>query len=322
MSREGSTLSHAFQALGRAWPPAAVPDAADLAPDVPRREIVAGTAVAGAFLLALFGWGLWARLDAAVYAQGQVTVAGNRQSVQHQDGGIVSQLGVHEGDRVRAGQVLLRLNADELSAAERSDAGQVIQLKAQQARLMAELKGRDDIAAPADFAGLTGQDRDAADIAMSLQRREFATRNAELATEEQVLSQKVRESAQQITGYERQVTASQEQQSLIDQEIGSLQGLYDRGLVPATRVRSLQRNAAELRGGEGEYNANIARTREEIAESRVRVTELQRQRAADDVKDYQTTEYQLAELEPKLAAVRQQIDRTLVRAPVAGRVVV
>lgn len=296
-------------------------DAAEVLQDHPRREIVLGLGVVAAFLLAVFGWGMWARLDAAVYAPGQIEVAGNRQAVQHRDGGIVARLDVHEGDRVAAGQVLLELNADELHATDRSDASQVLELQALQARLLTELKGGRRIVWPAAFATLAGADRADAEVAMALQQREFDARNAAMSSETQVLSQKQRESSEQISGYARQVAASREQQGLIQQEIDGLKALQERGLVPATRVRSLQRNAAELRGSEGEYASNVARTREEIGEDRIRITDLQRQRAADDGKDYQSAEFQLSELEPKLAAVRQQIARTVVRAPATGRVV-
>ncbi len=117
----------------------------------PRPEIVGGLVVIGAFLLVFVGWGLVAQLDAGVYAPGAVTVYGNRQSVQHRDGGIVSELDVHEGDRVQDGQVLLRLSGDELEANERATADQVFALEALQARLLAEMDGRASIAPPADF---------------------------------------------------------------------------------------------------------------------------------------------------------------------------
>ena len=78
-----------------------------------RREIVGGLIVGGGFVLAFLGWGLIAQLDAAVYAPGAVTVFGSRQSVQHRDGGIVSELDVREGDRVQSGQVLLRLSGSD-----------------------------------------------------------------------------------------------------------------------------------------------------------------------------------------------------------------
>jgi HlyD family secretion protein len=287
----------------------------------PRREIILGLSAGGLFLLVLIGGGMVANLDAGVYAPGQVVVTGNRQSVQHRDQGIVSELDVHEGDRVKAGQVLLRLNDDELQAAAEADSAQVIELKALQARLMAELSGRSSIQFPAEFAALKGLDRADAEAAMTLQTREFVTRNAALSTEKAVLAQKEKESAEQITGYRDQVNANDQEQALIQQEIGGLKGLYARGLVPATRVRSLQRNAAELQGNKGEYAADIARTQEEIGESHIRISDLERERAADDSKEYQSAQFQLSDIEPKLAAVREQIADTVVRAPVSGRVV-
>ena len=285
-----------------------------------RRDIRVGLGVAGAFLFGLFGWGMWARLDAAVVAPGQIVVAGSRQAVQHRDGGIVSELDVHENDRVQAGQVLLRLNTDEIRAAERADAAQVIELQALQARLMAELQGRSTPQFPAEFAKMDGLDRVKAEAAMALQRREFAARAALLDTEKEVLVQHEKESGEQITGYHRQIEANLQQQRLIQQEVDGLTGLLDRGLVPATRVRSLQRNAAELGGNEGEYRANIAKTEEEIGESRTRISDLERERAADDSKDYQSAEFQLADLEPKLESLREQAARAVLRAPVSGRV--
>ena len=289
--------------------------------DQPRREILLGLSAGGLFLFALFGWGMWAHLDAGVYAPGQIVVSGNRQSVQYRDSGIVSELDVHDGDRVKAGQVLLRLNADELSASERADAAQVIELRALQARLMAELQGRASIQFPADFATMQGEDRQDAEAAIVLQTRQFQTRNAALSTEKQVLSQKELEASEQITGYNKQIGANDTQQGLIQQEIGGLNGLFARGLVPATRIRSLQRSAAELQGNKGEYGSDIARTQQEIGENRIRISDLERERAADDSKDYQSAQFQLSDVEPKLAAVREQIARTIVRAPVTGRVV-
>ena len=297
------------------------PQPEDVLREYPRREIILGLTVGGLFLVVVFGLGMWVRLDAAVTAPGQVTVAGNRQTVQHRDGGIVSELDVKEGDYVKAGQVLLRLNSDELQATERADNAQVILLKALQARLLAELQGRDRVQYPSEFKTMIGVAGDDVRAAVALQNRLFITRNAALASEKEVLRQHKKESQEQITGYSRQSSANREQQKLIEQEISGLKVLLDRGLVPATRVRSLQRSASELRGSEGEYNATIAKTQEEIGESQIRINDLEKERAADDGKDYQSAQFQLADVEPKLAAVREQIDRTLVRAPATGAVV-
>lgn len=286
-----------------------------------RGEIYKGLAALAAFALVLFGWASFAHLDAAVYAQGQIVVAGNRQAVQHREGGIVTELDVAEGDRVHTGQVLLRLNAGELLASERAAAAQVISLKALSARLLAELQGAPSFNAPAEFASLTGEDRKLADAAMILQRREFSTRALALVTQKQVLTARQKQSTEQINGFERQRASNREQQRLIKEEVDGIQGLLKRGLVPQTRARQLERSAADLTGTEGAYNASIARTQEEIGESRIRIAELDRDRAAEDSKDLRSAQFQLADLEPKLAAVRQQIERTIVRSPANGKVV-
>jgi HlyD family secretion protein len=287
----------------------------------PRREIIGGLVVIGAFLVLFVGWGFIARLDAAVYAPGAVTVFGNRQAVQHRDGGIVSELDVHEGDRVQTGQVLLRLSGEELQASERATADQVFALEALQARLLAEMAGHASFAAPDDFTGLSGADRQSADNAMQIQAHEFAARAAELSTQKAVLAQRENQLADEIAGYRDQLSANRRQQALVQQEVDSLKDLFDRGLVPMTRERSLQRDAAQLAGSAGEYSADIARTEQQIGEARLQIVDLERQRIADDGKDYRDAEMQVSQARPKLIALREQIDRLTVRSPATGRVV-
>lgn len=289
--------------------------------DHPGREIATGLAVIGAFAAIFLGWAAFARLDAAVYAPGVVVVSGNRQTVQHRDGGLVGDLPVREGDRVRAGQVLLTLVADELRSNARATGNQVIEQQALQARLTAELHGAKSVAAPAAFAGLTGEDRAAADSALTLNRLEFARRAEALASERAVLANQADQGAEQIKGIAEQVKSNREQQRLIKEEIAGLGTLVDRGLVPLTRLRTLQRTQADLQGAEGADTAGIARNRQEIGEKRIRTEDLARQRDAEDAKDYRLADAQLADLQPKLAALREQIGRTVVRAPATGRVV-
>jgi len=287
----------------------------------PRRDIRAGLLVLGVFLLVFVGWGALARLDAGVYAPGQVVVYGSRQSVQHRDGGIVSELDVHEGDRVQAGQVLLRLSADELQANERATADQVFALEALQARLLAEMNGRSAIRRPDDFVGLSGVDLQAADNAMDIQQHEFTSRAAELATQKAVLQQRENQLADEIDGYRQQLSANGRQQTLVQQEQDGLKDLLERGLVPMTRERSLERDAAQLSGSGGEYTADIARTQQQIGETRLQIVDLDRQRIADDSKDYRDADESLTQARPKLVAINEQLERLTVRAPATGRVV-
>ena len=301
--------------------PGAVAPGGPRNPGSPRREIIGGAVVIAVFLLAFVGWGLIAQLDAAVYAPGAVTVYGNRQAVQHRDGGVVAELDVREGDRVQAGQVLLKLSGSDLDAQERATADQVFELEALQSRLLAEMDGQKAFVAPDDFRTLTGADAQSAASAMQVQQHEYASRAAELATQKAVLGQRVNQLTDEIEGYRDQLTANRRQQDLIAQELDSLKDLLARGLVPMTRERSLQRDAAQLAGAAGEDSSNIARTEQQIGEAKLQIVDLERQRIADDSKDYRDTEMGLSQARPKLSALREQIDRLTVRAPAAGRVV-
>jgi HlyD family secretion protein len=313
------------RAFLKAWPRRfGLPDGdadPDLSREAPHREVLIGSIIVGLLIVVLGIWAALARLDAGVVGKGQVVVAGSRQTVQHRDGGIVQSLNVHEGDHVRAGQVLLVLATDELKANARAIGNQVIEQKALQARLLAELKHASIISFPAEFNAYSGQDRAAADAARTLQQLEFSRRFSAIGASRSILQSQILESKAQIAGYERQVESTRAQASLVDQEIASLQSLYKSGLVPDSRIRALERSKAQISGDEGSGLASGARTREEIGEKLGRIASLVTERDADDAKEYRAAELQLAELEPKLAALDGQIDRATIRAPATGQVI-
>lgn len=87
--------------------------------DSPKRELRTGIWIAAAFFVGFLGWAAFTPLDAGAMAQGSVSVSGNRQAVQHKDGGIVTALMVTEGSEVRRGDVLLKISASDIVAAER-----------------------------------------------------------------------------------------------------------------------------------------------------------------------------------------------------------
>ena len=120
----------------------------------PNREIRMGAIIAAAFFVVFLGWAALVPLDAGVHAGGTIAVAGNRQTVQHKDGGVVNAIHVREGQHVRAGDVLIELSAPELKAAERALTSDYLTLLAQRARLLAERTGQRDFAPPAEFASV------------------------------------------------------------------------------------------------------------------------------------------------------------------------
>lgn len=295
-------------------PPAPVPDA-------PRNELLIGGAVIAAFFVLFLGWAAFAPLDAGAFAQGQVAVSGNRQAVQHRDGGVVSVLAVAEGDTVQQGQVLIQVAGGDLAATERGLTGQVLALLAQRSRLIAERDRLGSVPTPPEFASLPPEDQPLAAEALRLQRIQFDARSSGRSTERGVLQQRISQLEQQAEGLQRQITANIEQRRLIDEELAGMRSLAAQGYAPMTRVRALERQAAELDGQQGSLRAQVAATREQIGETRLQISAVGTTTNEDVAEQLRNIEIQLNELQPRLAATRAQIARNQVRAPASGQVV-
>lgn len=288
--------------------------------DEPFKEMRIGGIIAFLFFVVFLGWAAFAPLDAGAVAQGTVVVSGNRQAVQHRDGGTVSALHVREGDKVVKGQVLLEIGAGELRATERALSAQVLTLLATRARLNAEQMDR-DLVVPAEFANLVPEDRALAAEALMLERAQLAARRSALVTQQSVLTQRVSQLNQQIGGFGKQIAANTSQQRLIGEELEGMQSLADRGFAPVNRVRALERTEAGLQGEAGSLQANVARAQDQIGETQTQIVSLRRQQLEEIAQQLSETERLLGEAQPKLFAAREQLARALVRSPATGEVV-
>jgi HlyD family secretion protein len=287
----------------------------------PRRDIRIGLVIAALFFVIFLGWAMFARLDAAAYAPGTLVVSGQRQSVQHRDGGVVGKIYVREGQRVERGQLLVQLAAAEVQAQERALASQAIRLLAQRARLEAEQLGRGQVAAPKEFASLSPEDREEAALAMRLQQTELSARTSVLSAQRGALGQRVLQSGEQGRGYGEQAVSSTEQLRLIEEQIAALKPVADKGFVSATRMRELERARAQLQGQRGQYTASVAQTRGAARENEIQVLEAERtfrERTASDLRDVET---RLGDVLPRWTAARDQLERTAIRSPATGAVV-
>lgn len=289
--------------------------------DTPRSEFKTGALIGGLFFIGLLGWAALTPLDAGAYAEGVVVVSGNRQVVQHREGGIIKDLLVTEGQMVRKGDPLAIVSSSELVAAERGATGEVISLLAMRERLMAEQNGYAAVREPAEFAGYTGEDKALAEAAMRGQRNVFNARRTSLMTERAVLSQRMAQHRQQINGYQHQIRANLEQQRLIRDEVAGLAGLVPKGFVSLNRLRAVERVASELKGNYGSHTADVARSQEAIGESRLQMVSLDRQLITEAASQLREVQVRLDELKPKLLSLREQLARSVVRAPASGRVV-
>jgi len=287
----------------------------------PSKEIRVGGTIAVVFFVLFLGWAAFMPLDAGVHAAGTIAVAGNRQSVQHRDGGVVTAIHVREGQHVRAGDVLIELSAPELKASERALTSDYLTLLAQRARLMAERTGQRNFAPPPEFASLSPADREIADQVLAMQRSEMLARSGAVSAQQGVLGQRARQLGEQQTGYVKQRQSLQEQQRLIAEELAGLKSIADKGFASMNRVRQLERAQADLQGQEAQMVAEYARAGQGIGETRMQSLSVSSDRLAQVENDLKDTQSKLSETLPKLVATREQLERSQVRAPATGQVV-
>lgn len=286
-----------------------------------KREIRRGMWIAGGFFGLLLGGAALIPLDAGAVAQGIVAVSGSRQLVQHREGGIVTEIGVVEGQLVRQGDKLAVVSQSSLTADERSLAGEVITLIAQRARLQAQLAGRSTFGTPPEFLNLSKEDAVLANEAMIGQRQVLRAQQDSLGSQRSVLGQRANQSRSMIDSAEYQAKANREQRRLIGEELAGMKELEGRGFVAKNRIRELERTAAELDGRYGALTADMSRSRQAIGETQMQSVSIGSQMIADAAQQLRDVQVRLAELQPRLAAAREQLARATVRAPANGHVV-
>ena len=268
------------------------------------RTVRVGLMVGGAFLAIILLFAFIAPISSAAIAPAQVSVSGDKFSIQPVTGGLVTQVLVREGQRVRAGQPLVRLNGVKSGAELQQAQAQRDALRALEARLIAERDGAETLVFPPDLARRSADP--AAMKAMAGQQaifgRHMAILSADRATTEQDL----------LAARAKQA-ASTTQLALIEDELRDYRMLYARGFARKTTIRSLERTQAQLSADTTAGGATT--TQAEIAAKRMRdnqAMELNTQLA--------DTQGKLAQIDPQLAVSRYAADQDMLRAPTAGRV--
>ncbi len=267
--------------------------------------------LAGALVVGVGGWAAQAKLSGAVITQGQVAVSQQVKVIQHRDGGIVSEILVRNGDAVRKGEVLFRLDETQTRVELTILRGQLQQLLAMASRLAAEREDADRV----DFAG-----KDIPEILVRSETKLFEENRGMLVNQKEQLRLQILQLEQQVRGYQAQTRSNEREKSVIDQELKKTEQLLDRGLVQVSLHRDLQRQQARNEGAKGEMMAKIAETENEISEVRMKLLSLDQSRRKEAQTEIVGIEAKVAELREREVAARDRLSRMEVRAPVDGLV--
>lgn len=285
-----------------------------------RQELRATTLFGLAVVVLLLGggtlWAVQAPIAGAVIANGVIGFAGSRRTVQHLEGGIISEILVKEGDRVNAGAVLLIL--DDTASRARADElrNRIRNLAAEESRLLAERAREAEI----EFSHPILQESGDPEIAAILdqQRSHFAARMNNQATRREILEKRIGQIKKQINGLGKQLTGVQRQAELIREEASSVAELVEKGYERKPRLLALLRAEADVAGTEGGLIASIARGEEAIGETRMRINNLETEIL--EAVDERMTQVTLARVSAE-KIYRETLDRlarTRVVSPIEG----
>lgn len=272
--------------------------------------------VGGAFLV-LFLAAALIPIGGAVIGAGQIGVASRVKRIAHPTGGVISQILVTNGQHVRAGQVLMRLDDRVTGADAMYSALTVEQLLAQRARLEAERLGANTIVFP---AGLLNAGNASAGKAMEDERHLFVIRQSEQQQLRAQLAARVKQFGNEIDGYRAQIASLQQQRRLIEPERKGVQELWDKQLVTISRLNQLERSAADLEGNIAALQAQIAGARARITETQeqaIQLTDTRRSQAGQDLAQLNAA---LNQQQLRSVAATDQQNRSEIIAPYSGTV--
>lgn len=284
-----------------------------------RSETRWGYLVIVLFFGGIVAWSMFAPLSTAAIAPGIVTVDGYRKTVQHLEGGIVSRIHVHDGDRVRTGQPLLELQrvASE-SEFDRLDAQRAL-VAALEARLVAEDQAASRVQFP-DWL-LARQAEPEIGSAIEDQRDIFAKRTQRLTTQRASLQREVAEARTELASFSDKAEALQKQRRLVTREVREFRDMVDKGLVPRTQLYSRQRLVTEVDAGIGDNSAALAGVEQRIAQLEARIESLANDQASEVAESLRAARESRIDIEHRMSRARDKLDRTTLRAPVDGIVV-
>lgn len=273
-----------------------------------------------ALLVGGFGtWSVTTNIAGAIIAPGAIEAEQNRQVVQHPDGGVIQNITVREGDLVNAGDILVRLDPEQLQSELTIVQNQLFELMARRGRLEAERDGANTIV----FDDLLMEASETADEAQNLmdgQQRLFEQRRESLSANVSQLEKRLAQIASQNEGISAQQSATSQQLDLIERELANKRSLLERRLTQSSVVLALERDKAALLGSQGELTALFAQNEGKMTETEIEILKLGQQRREEAIATLRDLGFQELELAERRRALIVRLGRLDIRAPLSGAI--
>ena len=281
-----------------------------------RRHVIFGCVVVAFLAVGLGGWAATAEIAGALIAQGSLVVDSNVKKVQHPTGGVVGEVRARDGDRVKAGDILVRLDETVTGANLAIITKGLTELYARKARLGAERDGADSVPAPKQLADKTN-DPDVQE-ALGSERKLFELRRKARLGQKDQLQQRIKQLQEQITGLTAQQAAKAKEKEIIGQELQGVRDLWAKNLVQINRLTSLEREEARLQGEHGQLIATAAEAKGKIVETQLQILQVDQEFASDVAKELRDADSKIGEYVERKVTAEDQLKRTDLRAPQDG----
>jgi HlyD family secretion protein len=283
-----------------------------------RRHVVAAAMVVLILVVGVGGWGATAVISGAVVASGSLVVDSNVKKVQHPTGGIVGELRVRDGDRVHAGDIVVRLDETVTRANLAIVTKGLDELLARKARLESERDGWDTIIFPAQLvAGASDPERAAV---MDSERKLFNLRKTARNGQKAQLQERVTQLGEEITGLAAQQNSKTKEIALLERELAGVRDLWKQNLVQLSRLTALEREAARLEGERGQLIASAAQAKGKIAETALQILQIDQDLASEVAKELREVDGKIGEFVERKVTAEDQLKRIDIRAPQDGTV--
>ena len=283
-----------------------------------RKPLILGFAAVALLVVGIGGWAAATQISGAVIAPGKLVVDSNVKKVQHPTGGVVGELLVKEGDQVKQGDVVVRLDGTQARSSLAVVNKALDELVARQARNEAERDGDKSVIFPADLV----ERKDDPEVArlMSGEQRLFEMRKAARDGQKAQLREQIQQLQLQIEGTQAQEAAKSKEVKLLMQELESVRVLWKQNLVQISRVTALERDAARLEGERASLVAAIAQGRGRIAELELKIHQIDQDLSTEVGKELAEIRAKKSELTERRVSAEDQLKRIDLVAPQDGRV--
>jgi HlyD family secretion protein len=281
-----------------------------------RRLNLVGFAAMAVLIGGVGGWAATSQLAGAVIAPGSIVVESNVKKVQHPTGGIVGEILVREGDVVKEGQVVMRLDDTVTRATLGIVRSQLDELMSREARLLAERDGADALSFPETL--VSRRDEKTLATAFAGEQKLFDSRRSARLGQRAQLRERVAQTNEEIRGLSAQQEAKEKEIRFIGEELVGVTDLYKKNLIPIVRFMQLQRDQARLTGERGQFIADIARARGKVSEIELQIIQIEQDFRTEVLKELREAQGKIAELKERFSAAEDQLKRVDLRAPQAG----